>query len=254
MQRTFTPYELTQLARAKIDPTKIDESDTRPVEYITGVVEFCGLNFMVNPDVLIPRIESEWLVEKAATLIQSLIENDATKIRILDIGTGSGAIALCLAHQFKNKSEKLEFLATEVSVLALNAAKTNAKNILGSDHRIKFVTSNLFEQIQDEKPFDIIIANLPYIPRERIEYLDSSVKDHEPRVALDGGESGFELVEKMLNQASRFVTDNGVIILEIDHTHTGDIWQKVSKKWQITLELDEFTRNRFAILRLIPYG
>jgi len=257
MQRTFTPYELTQLARAKINPTKIDESDTRPVEYITGVVEFCGLNFTVNPDVLIPRIESEWLVQRAADLIKDLIEksvnSNKTKIRVLDMGTGSGAIIICLADQFKKESEKLEFLATEISASALNVARINAKNILGPDHRIRFVASDLFNQIQDEKPFDIIITNLPYIPKERIEYLDSSVKDHEPRVALDGGGSGFELIEKMLNRADEFITDNGAIILEIDHTHIGDVWQKTSKKWQVTLELDEFTRNRFAVLRPLLY-
>lgn len=251
MNRVFNPYELTQLVRAKIDPLTIEDSDTRPVEYITGTVEFCGLNFLVNEDVLIPRIESEWLVKKAAEMIDKLLMKNQKKIRIMDMGTGSGAIAICLAHRFKNYSKQLEFLATEISASALKVAKRNANQILGKNHSVKFVVSDLFDGILDEKPFDIIIANLPYIPKERIEYLDSSVKDHESRVALNGGNSGFEIIDEMLDKADQFITKGGKIILEIDHTHIGDVWQNVKKKWCVTLELDEFTRNRFAVLNLI---
>lgn len=251
MPRDFSPYELTQLVRANIDPHSITENDTRPVEYITGVVEFCGLNFKVNPDALIPRIETEWLVEKGLAIIKDLIKNGHQTISVLDIGTGSGAIIISLVHKLNlnNDKTKFEFVATEISRSALNIAKINSKNILGDNSKIKFVVSDLFEQISDEKPFDLIIANLPYIPKSRIAYLDSSVKDHEPYVALDGGDSGFELIEKMLNDAVGFIEMNGLVILEIDHTHTGEIWQNVAKKWQIDLELDEFTRNRFAVLK-----
>jgi release factor glutamine methyltransferase len=251
MQRTFNPYELTQLVRAKIDPTQIDDKDTRPVEYITGLVEFCDLEFLVGPDVLIPRIETEWLVNRTVKVITELLAQHNRKIRILDLGTGSGAIAICLAKKFTSSINRLEIVASEVSAPALVFANQNATQILGEDHQIKFVESDLFDQIDQTKKFDIIITNLPYIPRERIDYLDSSVKDHEPKIALDGGNSGFELITKMLNSAKTYLDKNGVILLEIDHTHVGEIWQNATKNWSVNLELDEFTRNRFAILRPI---
>lgn len=249
MPRTFTPYELTQLARAGIDPASISKNDTRPVEYITGKVDFCGLHFELTDQVLIPRIESEWLVDKAVALLQTLQPTGNKQLRVLDIGTGSGAIVISLAHRLAKRQDSLDFYASEISAQALEIAKLNAQKILGKNHQIKFFKSDLFEQLQTEAPFDLIIANLPYIPKSRIEYLDDSVKDHEPRVALDGGSSGFEIIKKMLSQAEQFVHKNSTIILEIDHTHTRDIWQAVSQKWQVNLELDEFSKNRFAVLK-----
>lgn len=244
MQRTFSPYELTQLARAHIPPDTIAATDTRPVEYITGMVDFAGLQFMVTPDVLIPRIESEWLVQRGLTEITQRLET-RQGLSVLELGTGSGAISISMAAKLKT-AQPVRFVATDISKSALAVAQKNARR-LHADTQIRFLHSDLFEALTPQ-PFDVLIANLPYIPEERIAYLDESVKDHEPFIALSGGESGLELITQMLNQAKAFLAPDGVILLEIDHTHTPEMWQPFKQNWHVSLELDEFSKNRFAVI------
>ncbi len=189
---------------------------SKPSQYIKGWVEFYKLKFKVTPDVLIPRPETELLVDE-------VLANIKGKITVLDVGTGSGNIAISVA---KN-APGVKVFATDISSQALKIAQQNAK-LHGVENQIKFIQSNLLSAFDNSelKTFNselIIVTNLPYIPTQRIPYLDSSVKDYEPHVALDGGEDGFGLYRKLFRQISslrrRPLLNLKLIIGEIDYTH-----------------------------------
>lgn len=174
-----------------------------PLPYITGKQAFFGLDFIVNPHVLIPRPETEQLVEEC---IQWL-EEHPNKRKMVDVGTGSGIIAITLADRFSD----LEMTAIDLSDQALEVAKCNADrlNIL---QNIKFLKCDLLENC-DEK-FDLIAANLPYIPSGLLQTL--SVSKHEPILALDGGEDGLDLISRLLVQSEIHIIPGGMTILEIE--------------------------------------
>lgn len=183
-------------------------TSSRPSQYIKGWVEFYKLKFKVNPDVLIPRPETELLVDE----VLSFARPGLTRLTVLDLGTGSGNIAISIAKNNK----KIKVFATEVSEKALNLAKENARKH-SVDKRIFFIESDLLSNIKASP--DIIVTNLPYIPSERIPYLDSSVKDFEPLVALDGGPDGFDLYRKLFTQIKEKGWKPKLIVGEIDYTH-----------------------------------
>lgn len=226
----------------KIGPGEEFPENT-PKQYIQGWIEFYKLKFKVSPDVLIPRPETELLVDEVLAFIGSDPvagmgnESPRTKkgptLTVLDVGTGAGNIAIAIAKNAPN----VRIFATDVSPAALEVAKENAR-LNKVEDRIFFILSNLLESIRDSSLITnhsllIIVANLPYIPTSRIPYLDPSVKDFEPRVALDGGPDGFELYRKLFGQIRhRFLSvSRGVnidppprwkrklIICEIDYTH-----------------------------------
>lgn len=169
-----------------------------PLSQILGVVNFYGLDFNVNKNVLSPRPETELLVE------QILQENKAK--RGLDIGTGSGAIAITL-----EKMGGIDMTAVDISSSALKVAKSNNKKLKTS---VKFVKSDLFKKLKNCK-YDFIVSNPPYIKSSDIESLDSEVKDHEPILALDGGKSGYDYYEKIIASAPKFLKDKGRIYFEL---------------------------------------
>jgi len=168
-----------------------------PLSQVLGSVEFYGLEFMVNKHVLTPRPETELLVEEVKK------ENSGYG---LDLGTGSGAIAITL-----NKLFNIEMTAVDVSAKALSVAKENSKK---HGTEVTFIKSNLFSKLTGEK-FDFIVSNPPYIRREDIDSLDTEVKDHEPILALDGGVSGLDFYEKIITSAPNFLKDNGKIYFEL---------------------------------------
>lgn len=188
-----------------------------PKQYAQGWVEFYKLKFKVTPDVLIPRPETELLVDYVT---DSGAWQSST---ILDIGTGAGNIAISLAKQLPTSDVGIRIIATDVSSKALKVAVQNAK-LHGVEDRIEFIRSDLLSDLTDTlihrqtKPL-IIVTNLPYIPSARIPYLDSLVKDFEPHIALDGGEDGFELYRKLFKQINRKKWRPKLIIGEIDYTH-----------------------------------
>lgn len=176
-------------------------TSSRPYQYIKGWVEFYKLKFKVTPDVLIPRPETELLVDE----ILKIKPNS-----VLDLGTGSGCIAISVAKNLPG----VKIIASEISHQALEIAKQNAKF---HQVNIEFVLSDLLENISQQ--IDVIVTNLPYIPSSRIPYLDSSVKDFEPHIALDGGKDGFELYRKLFKQVNQLKLKPKLIIGEIDYTH-----------------------------------
>ncbi len=173
----------------------------RPLPYIIGSWAFYGRSFIVTPDVLIPRPETELLVETAITYLQHNI-NPA----IVDVGTGSGAIAISLA--LENPSWCVT--AVDISKPALSIARQNA--IQHTVQNISLVQGDLLSPFK--RSFDMICANLPYIPTRTLRHL--SVAQWEPSLALDGGETGFRTIDRMLEQAATRLSPQGVILIEIE--------------------------------------
>jgi release factor glutamine methyltransferase len=176
-----------------------------PVAYITSRKEFWSFSLEVNNSVLIPRPDTEVIVEEALNLCRKM---DSSEIKILDIGTGSGAIALALAAEITGA----KVVATDISEAAVNLAKKNAA-ALGLKEKIDFRHGNLFEPVNGF--FDIIICNPPYISAREYEKLPTGVKDYEPQEALWAGKSGLEFYEKLIYQAAAFLQKNGWLLLEI---------------------------------------
>ncbi len=207
---------------------------SKPIQYQKGYVEFYKLKFRVTPDVLIPRPETELLVDQVLSYLQAT--NYKLTTTIIDLGTGSGNVAISIAKQLPTWNMGIQIIATDVSVKALTVAKQNAK-LHGVQDRITFIQSNLLNVIarntvtkqsilrlprSPRRPRNdrlIIVTNLPYIPSARIPYLDSSVKDYEPHVALDGGEDGFALYRKLFAQIRKKDRQPNFLIGEIDYTH-----------------------------------
>jgi len=176
-----------------------------PIAYITGRKEFWSFRLEVNRDVLIPRPDTEIIVEEALGLYRNLSMN---RPRIADIGTGSGAIALALAGEIPDAL----VVATDISAAALEVAKRNAA-ALGLEARISFVLGDLFENVSGL--FDLIVSNPPYIGSAEYATLAPGVKDYEPHMALWAGQTGLEFYEKLIYQAHDRLKEKGWLLLEI---------------------------------------
>ncbi len=176
-----------------------------PVAYITGRKAFWSFTLEVNPDVLIPRPDTEVIVEEALALCRT---EAFIQPRILDIGTGSGAIALALAAEI----HAAEIFATDVSAAALTMAQRNART-LGLEKSVTFLWGDLFEPT--EGVFDLIVSNPPYIGADEYETLATGVKNYEPREALRAGQTGVEFYEKLIYQAQSRLKENAWLLLEI---------------------------------------
>lgn len=211
---------------------------SKPSQLVKGWVEFYKLKFKVSPNVLIPRPETELLVDE--------ILKFTNKLTVLDLGTGAGNIAISIA---KN-APYLKLIATDVSKKALIIARQNAK-FHNVEDKIKFIQSNLLEKVSDTP--DIIVTNLPYIPSARIPYLESSVKDFEPHIALDGGEDGFELYRKLFAQVKEKSWQPKLIIGEIDYTH-GELAVNEAQKYfpdaEIEVKKDLAHLQRILIIKI----
>jgi release factor glutamine methyltransferase len=176
-----------------------------PIQYITGTQEFYGLAFHVTKDVLIPRPETEFLVEA----VLARLPHDVPE-RIVDVGTGSGAIAIALAHALPQAF----VTAIDLSPDALAIARKNAQTHALED-RIRFLRSDLLEAVADEAPFDAIVSNPPYIPAADAPTLHPQVREHEPAQALFAGATGLEVYERLIPQAAALLKPNGLLALEI---------------------------------------
>jgi release factor glutamine methyltransferase len=190
-----------------------------PLQYILGQQEFWSIDLKVDSRVLIPRPETELLIEQSLPILSeiSLKRNPF----VLEIGTGSGAIAVALAKEVRN----LFLIATDISRDALIVAKENAKSA-GVLDRIKFVTGDLFSLFHPMKgrvTFDLILSNPPYIVRRKIDTLSEEVKDYEPRIALDGGEDGLAFYRCIIPEASFYLREGGWLVLEIALGQGGDV-------------------------------
>ncbi len=192
-----------------------------PIQYIVGRQDFYGLTLRVTPAVLIPRPETELLVEAVlARLKQEMPHSsqphrdgwDPATLRIADVGTGTGAIAIALAHLLPRAS----VTALDLSSAALDVARENAATHRLTE-RIRFVESDLLAAIADDEPYDAIVSNPPYIPAEERLTLHPQVRDHEPSQALFAGPTGLELYERLIPQARALLKPGGLLALEIGY-------------------------------------
>ena len=182
-----------------------------PLQHITHLQEFMKMDFYVNENVLIPRPDTEILVEEIIK-----IASNFEKTKILDLCTGSGAIGISIAKYVKNT----KVYATDISEKALEVAKINAKNI-GVEERIEFIKSDLFSNIPKMK-FDIIVSNPPYIKKGDICYLSEEVQK-EPKLALEGGIDGLEFYRKITKQAIEYLKLGSYLCLEIGYDQKIDV-------------------------------
>lgn len=189
-----------------------------PIAYIFGRQEFMALSFKVNSYTLIPRPDTEVLVEK---LIEEV--NSRAYKRLLDIGTGSGAIAVSTLKYTKDSS----FDAVDISQGALDTAKENAENN-GVSERISFIKSDIYENIENQK-YDVIVSNPPYIRTEVIDGLEDNVKKYEPFSALDGGKDGLYFYRKITEGAIHRLNNKGLLIYEIGYDQAEEVSELMEK-------------------------
>ena len=208
-----TDDKLLTMKQAKQILRIADERMTgRPLWYIIGDTDFCGYKIKVDERVLIPRPETE---EMAMMAVQAAEDENAA---ILDMCTGSGAIAIAVYKELKKAGKNPKVMATDISVAALELAQENAK---ANEADILFVESDLFTRIRGK--FDVIVTNPPYIPTAEIENLQREVKDFEPRLALDGGADGMDIYRRIAAEALTYLNKGGTLIMEVGEGEAQEI-------------------------------
>ncbi|MBB14984.1 protein-(glutamine-N5) methyltransferase, release factor-specific [Candidatus Poribacteria bacterium] len=219
-------------------------SNRVPISYIISSREFMSLSFYVDERVLIPRPETEILVE-------TVLGSQKTPCHILEIGTGSGAIAISLAVN----QPTWEITATDISTAAIDVAKHNTKQHQ-CEEQITFVTGDLFEPVTelDTLKYDWIISNPPYIGTKDINTLTTDVKDNEPEVALFAGYSGLDIIQRLIDETPAFLKKEGKLMLEIGHNQSQQVQDLISsnpayKSYSIIPDLSGIDRFILATAR-----
>ena len=210
-----------------------------PVQYIVGNTNFYGYDFKVNRNTLIPRFETELLVEKTYNYIKKYFNKD--NIKILDIGTGSGCIAITLNKLLNS----CDITGIDISSEALEVAKEN--NIINNTN-VKFIESDIFSNVSDK--YDVIISNPPYIIYDDIEVMDI-VKNNEPHLALYAKDNGLYFYDKIIKDSSKYLNDKFIMAFEIGYKQGKDITKIVNKYYKdinMSVEKDYSGRDRFVFI------
>ncbi|MEI8379317.1 MAG: peptide chain release factor N(5)-glutamine methyltransferase [Planctomycetota bacterium] len=217
----YTAYDqpLTDAVRATMRELVQRRAQAEPVAYLVGHREFFSLDFKVTRDVLIPRPDTETLVIELTEEIKQLSAarqeaGDTTAIRVLDLCTGSGCIAVSAAKHCLGQKLNVKFTATDISPAALAIAKENAEKH-GVGDLIEFHQGDLLDALPKDSRFDILVSNPPYIPTAEIDTLDPEVAKHEPRLALDGGPTGFTIIDRLVSAAPSFAAPNALFLMEL---------------------------------------
>jgi len=203
--------ELSREEQARYEEVLRQRSQGIPAQYITGHQEFWGLDLIVSPAVLIPRPETEHVIETVLRLHQSLGKSGGFR-RMVDVGTGSGAIALALAKELP----QAEILATDISAAALEIARANAARHQ-LEGRILFHEANLLDGLS-AKDFDLVVSNPPYVGESEEDMVQLEVRKFEPRAAVFAGPTGLEVIARLLPQAQARLKPHGWLVLEISGT------------------------------------
>ena len=213
----------------------VDERLTgRPLWYIIGDTSFCGYTIKVDERVLIPRPESE---ELAMLVVNAAEPGD----KILDMCTGSGALAIAIYKELEKNGKKVEVTAADVSVGALELARTNAAL---NSAEIRFVETDMFTKIRER--YNIIVCNPPYIPTKTIETLQTEVKDFEPRLALDGGEDGLDFYRIIAEKANKNLARGGMLIMEVGEGEAEEVAQMFKYCDYAMIIKDQYDKDRFV--------
>ncbi|MBI3550199.1 MAG: peptide chain release factor N(5)-glutamine methyltransferase [Elusimicrobia bacterium] len=221
-----------------------------PLAYVLGTQPFMGLEFEVTSDVLVPRPETEEVVESALKLADGMRPSLGRGVRALDIGTGSGCIALALAHRLPDAF----IVATDMSRAALKVATKNAER-LGLERRVRFIESDLFKPTREvsQSWADLAVSNPPYIPSSRIPRLAPEVLC-EPRLALDGGKDGLDAIRAVIHEAPSMLRAGGWLVLEMDEGQGAAVRALLEKGGfgDVDIRRDVAGLERAAYGRLLP--
>lgn len=212
----YPERELTADEQERYDEAIAERARGVPAQYITGHQEFWGLDFIVTPAVLIPRPETEHVVEAALDIARGLLWP-----KIVDVGTGSGCIALALA----NELPQAEIYATDISEDAIEVARVNAARL--QLDRVHFSRADVLENFADEE-FDMVVSNPPYVGEWEADKVQAQVKKFEPHIAVFGGPQGTELVQRLAEQAHRVLKPGGWLLVEIGYTQAEQVRRQVS--------------------------
>ncbi len=241
------PLELLTILDKKVDENieKLYKNslealkENKPIQYVIGNVNFYGIKFIVNKNVLIPRFETEELVEQVVEYAQSLNKD---KIKILDLGCGSGAIGLTLKSILKDSLVTL----VDISKEALEVARLNANNL---NLDVTFIESDWFSNLEITK-YDIIVSNPPYIRND--ESIEEIVKNNEPALALYGGQDGLDSYKKILAGIEPYLNEEYLIAFEIGESQKEEITNLITKNLPstiVTCKKDLYGRNRMIFVR-----
>lgn len=216
--------ELSSQEESRFENAVAQRAAGKPLQYITGKQEFWGLEFVVSPAVLIPRPETEHLVEAA---LEKIRKSQIAKPRIIDVGTGSGCVAVALASELPGA----QIEAIDISHNALALAKENSKRLKLSD-RVRFFESDLLASARGG--FDLIVSNPPYVGRSESDKVQREVREHEPEVAVFGGEQGLDIYRRLIPQAWEKLKPGGWLLMEIGFSIEAEVkallsgWNEVS--------------------------
>jgi len=217
-----------------------------PVQYITGRAAFRGLDLAVGPAVLIPRPETEGLVEAVLSVLRDELEHWRAP-RVLDLGTGSGAIALAIASEWPSAT----ITATDASEEALAVARANAE-ACGLAGRVRLLHGDWFDALPADERFEVVVSNPPYIADEECEALEAQVREFEPEHALFSGPTGLEALRLIVDEAPRHLVAGGLLALELAEMRAREVagWLEGARDWQgVTLRDDLSGRPRVLLAR-----
>ena len=217
-------YELSGEEEKRFQKFLLRRAKHEPFQYITGKQEFYGLDFTVTKDVLIPRPETELIVENAIEILRG-----KKNAKFCEIGIGSGCISVSILREVKTAKA----IGSDISEKALEIARKNAEAHKVSD-RVELKISDVFEVLRGEK-FDLIVSNPPYVPSEDVETLQAEVRNFEPLLSLTDGKDGFSIIEKMIDDAPKFLKENGFLLMEIGFNQAAkvremfspEIWRRI---------------------------
>ncbi len=231
---TYPDKILSETEICKINEMCNERIKRKPMQYILGVCEFMGLNFKVNSHTLIPRGDTEILVEKA---IETVKRNNYRSV--LDIGTGSGAIAVSMA-----KFTNAQVSAVDISEGALETAVENGRE---NGVKVNFFISDIFDNVNEK--YDIILSNPPYIERDIIKTLEPDVKDYEPLSALDGGYDGLDFYRRIIKDIDSYLNEGGCVVFEIGYNQGDNVSKMLYEKnfKNISVEKDLSGLDRVVI-------
>ena len=215
-------YEPTTDELGRIEEFLLRRADREPLQYIRGSQEFYGLDFEVTLDVLIPRPETEMLVERAINYLKGI-----SKPRFMDIGTGTGCIAISVLKHVP----EARALAVDISPAAISVARRNAEHN-GVAERLILIESDLFSNVPAER-FHLIVSNPPYVPEPDIEGLQPEVRDHEPHLALTDGRDGLSIIAEIVQRAPEFLLPGGHLLVEFGFGQAEAVWKMLpARVWK----------------------
>ena len=248
--RKLNPYETNLLIKYGLDPVEASKTidDYIPIEYIVRVGMFYENEFYVTSNTLIPRVETEFLIELG---LKYVIDSKKSVVTFADVGTGSGAIGIAFALELFKRKMNFKAILSDNSDGALKVAEKNLKEynkILDTKLNIRIIKAHLMKLYPIDK-FDIVFANLPYIPSKRIPKLPQSVRNYEPITALDGGDDGLLHIRELLSHANKCLAKDGLLMLEVDDSHTLIATREFKDDWDIEIKNDFNGKNRFWICK-----